>query len=661
MPETGCSCSRLPQLSLLEDTTELLETLQNVLPRIATARFVFHSPWKIEKAKKLCGLAREFCGSVVFRHRMHELNKDLARLCDGKSSSNKLRKDVSAYLKPFRTKNLDIDAVSRELRRKISAVLAPSEIQEHGMGFIYILRSLHNASTMAELKIGFSKYHPENRAQELGRCLTRPEIVGHTPLLPHARRIESIIHTELVAYRKVQSCGQCGRNHREWFTISHASAREVVTRWSRWILRRPYREGKLNDEWRVYLEGKDFSSVDPGVSLASLWSETMDKFPKCPQEEQVGAYLNACYHSSMVRQLAGLQEHDFEGLISNLQNRKIIHNGGKAYEIEDYRDIFDSLTTSIRTDAEAQPFDSDPSRLPTSLKESSSWIEELVKTIETVRATKTGAISVSDPELGISESPMGDATMLPVVTLEELKHFDAPVRNWVGYNPTHAGFQYLQEAYQSGKWMGRKPHFNLPKGFRKAGISKLSDLPCLEEQDVEAGPSTQPVFQHCPKQSAIEEELANMSFSENTADQTYKADEVVDQKGSSFLFTRGPGKDTFRWSTPMTDEFTKKVEEGIELIRNGRRAEVERKLEKAFRYWGVDYGGDSDDDSLSSLSSNSEIPDDESTVENIVEDTHSDTKKSRHPSKTVTRPENDTSRGVAGVTKDKARRWLECL
>ena len=140
------------------------------------------------------------------------------------------RKEETLNLRPFRSKPVDNGIVSEELRSKISSHLSPTEVQENGMGNIYILRSIHGHSTQAELKIGFSKYHPEHREHELGRCLTRPEAVGRTPLLPHVKRIESIIHAELVGCRKVQFCGQCQRNHREWFAILHIDAREVVMR-----------------------------------------------------------------------------------------------------------------------------------------------------------------------------------------------------------------------------------------------------------------------------------------------------------------------------------------------------------------------------------------------------------------------------------------------
>ena len=99
--------------------------------------------------------------------------------------------------------------------------------------------------------------------------------------------------------------------------------------------------------------------------------------------------------------------------------------------------------------------------------------EELYDHLVSTRAIKTGARSVSDPYLGRTESPLGDATLLPVLALKDLDHIGAPVGSWVGYTPTHCGFQYLQETYKEGKWLGRKPQFKLPKAYRTVGLQAV--------------------------------------------------------------------------------------------------------------------------------------------------------------------------------------------
>jgi hypothetical protein len=104
---------------------------------------------------------------------------------------------------------------------------------------------------------------------------------------------------------------------------------------------------------------------------------------------------------------------------------------------------------------------------------------DMLKRIDDLQTLKTGAVSVSDPFLRSTESPLGDATMLPVLALEDLKDLNLPVPNWVGMNSTHTGFQVLQEAYQEGKCFGGKPQFKLPKIYRKAGLKRMpTQLSC---------------------------------------------------------------------------------------------------------------------------------------------------------------------------------------
>jgi len=57
--------------------------------------------------------------------------------------------------------------------------------------------------------------------------------------VPHAHRVERLVHLELAEQRVKQLCGACGKEHREWFEVeaSEEGVRgvdEVVKRWVRW-------------------------------------------------------------------------------------------------------------------------------------------------------------------------------------------------------------------------------------------------------------------------------------------------------------------------------------------------------------------------------------------------------------------------------------------
>ena len=77
--------------------------------------------------------------------------------------------------------------------------------------------------------------------------------------------------------------------------------------------------------------------------------------------------------------------------------------------------------------------------------------------LEHLNAAKTGSRSVTNPEPGAMESPLGNATMLPTVKLRELEHVSQPVMRFLGYDGTNFGYQFVQEAYRRGDWDGNFP------------------------------------------------------------------------------------------------------------------------------------------------------------------------------------------------------------
>ena len=57
--------------------------------------------------------------------------------------------------------------------------------------------------------------------------------------VPHAHRVERLIHLELAAQRVVKKCEACGKDHREWFEVEASKegvrrVDEVVKRWVGW-------------------------------------------------------------------------------------------------------------------------------------------------------------------------------------------------------------------------------------------------------------------------------------------------------------------------------------------------------------------------------------------------------------------------------------------
>lgn len=62
--------------------------------------------------------------------------------------------------------------------------------------------------------------------------------------VPHAHRVERLIHIELNAQRVMKKCDACGKDHREWFEVEASregvkKVDEVVRRWVDWAERAP--------------------------------------------------------------------------------------------------------------------------------------------------------------------------------------------------------------------------------------------------------------------------------------------------------------------------------------------------------------------------------------------------------------------------------------
>lgn len=61
--------------------------------------------------------------------------------------------------------------------------------------------------------------------------------------VPHAHRVERLIHIELASQRVMKKCDACGKDHREWFEVEATKegvkgVDEVVKRWVEWAERR---------------------------------------------------------------------------------------------------------------------------------------------------------------------------------------------------------------------------------------------------------------------------------------------------------------------------------------------------------------------------------------------------------------------------------------
>jgi hypothetical protein len=73
-------------------------------------------------------------------------------------------------------------------------------------------------------------------AQSQRQSSTNTDIVRK---VPHAHRVERLIHLELADQRVIKQCDACGKTHKEWFEVEATKdgvkkVDEVVKRWVDW-------------------------------------------------------------------------------------------------------------------------------------------------------------------------------------------------------------------------------------------------------------------------------------------------------------------------------------------------------------------------------------------------------------------------------------------
>ena len=141
-------------------------------------------------------------------------------------------------------------SVSSALLKKVTEPLKPSDLKN---GFIYIFWGI---GQLGMAKIGVTE-DLEKRIKAWKQQCKRP-YEYHTASynntsLPHARRIEQLIHFELKERRRESLC-ECGTMHKEWFEVSEAHVQKVFEKWRMWIKQSPYALDAVSGRWELRSE-----------------------------------------------------------------------------------------------------------------------------------------------------------------------------------------------------------------------------------------------------------------------------------------------------------------------------------------------------------------------------------------------------------------------
>ncbi|KAK6438982.1 hypothetical protein LTR95_004815, partial [Oleoguttula sp. CCFEE 5521] len=131
--------------------------------------------------------------------------------------------------------------VAEQLRRLLEEPLGDTEEKE-GQLYMWVTPDVPDY-----IKIGYTTYWSLERRFENARrdCRIRIKQVYTTGMVPHAKRLEAIVHNKLAdkRYRFANDCTFCRhkpKRHEEWFLTTLEHARSVVQYWEDWLSKGMY-------------------------------------------------------------------------------------------------------------------------------------------------------------------------------------------------------------------------------------------------------------------------------------------------------------------------------------------------------------------------------------------------------------------------------------
>ncbi|KAL9610495.1 MAG: hypothetical protein Q9167_004804 [Letrouitia subvulpina] len=175
----------------------------------------------------------------------------------GSSSASKIR-TLTLYVTKVNKRLTTEEIVKEQVKKPLT------KRDEQVEGEVYIYWVLGNFGLV---KIGWTQKSVDSRLNGwYKKCGHLPWRIFPTKYvtkpIPHAKRVEMLIHAELNGVRRREtSCDKCGRSHVEWFEVSHAKAVAVAEKWTAWMLKEPYADnGQLKDPTAKLPELEDLSS-----------------------------------------------------------------------------------------------------------------------------------------------------------------------------------------------------------------------------------------------------------------------------------------------------------------------------------------------------------------------------------------------------------------
>jgi hypothetical protein len=154
----------------------------------------------------------------------------------------------NAKFESWQPKHTQDYTTKASLRIALETPLSKKELKP---AFIYML----HVDQSGHLKVGYSKDTEKRRKSWNAQCgydhqFHKPSHNDVRAEVPHAKRVETLMHTELKECRKIVECAGCEKTHREWFEIPEHHVMAVFQKWKRWIETLPY-EKRKDGRWML--------------------------------------------------------------------------------------------------------------------------------------------------------------------------------------------------------------------------------------------------------------------------------------------------------------------------------------------------------------------------------------------------------------------------
>lgn len=122
--------------------------------------------------------------------------------------------------------------------------LNPLKGRDFETGSLYMF---DRASSPGHVKIGWTAKPIPHRLEDWSKCGYKPNLLFSVSRLPHAQRVETLTHNELIKeWRRERMCKGCRKSHQEWFEISKERAEQVLRAWADFIKKaEPYGPGGI--------------------------------------------------------------------------------------------------------------------------------------------------------------------------------------------------------------------------------------------------------------------------------------------------------------------------------------------------------------------------------------------------------------------------------